>query len=108
MRFEDSMKAIDRLNAWYAAQCNGSWEHQAGIRIESCDNPGWWVKINLKGTALGGREFARHAEGVDNEHWQIQDDWIDCYIKDGEFIGAGSPQRLEEILNRFLDWAETK
>ncbi|UCH44768.1 MAG: hypothetical protein JSV11_10785 [Nitrospiraceae bacterium] len=43
------MNNFDRLNRWYINQCNGDWEHQYGIVIETLDNPGWRVKIDLTG-----------------------------------------------------------
>ncbi|BFV59917.1 hypothetical protein KCMC57_up50210 [Kitasatospora sp. CMC57] len=42
------------LTAWYTAQCDGDWEHEYGIRIETLDNPGWSVEVDLEGTGLDG------------------------------------------------------
>ncbi|MEH0820740.1 Imm53 family immunity protein [Micromonospora sp. CPCC 205714] len=42
------------LQAWYATQCDGEWEHEFGIQIETVDNPGWSVSIDLGDTALSG------------------------------------------------------
>lgn len=44
------MSAITRLQKWFAAQCNGDWEHLNGIKIETTDNPGWWVQVDISGT----------------------------------------------------------
>ena len=60
-----AMNILARLQTWYARQCNGEWEHSFGINIQSCDNPGWWVKINLVGTPLQQQAFTEIAEGVD-------------------------------------------
>ena len=38
------------LQDWYLAQCNGDWEHEFGIKIDTLDNPGWSVVIDLLGT----------------------------------------------------------
>ena len=40
------MKIRD-LENWHADKCNGDWEHQGGIRIETLDNPGWRVHIEF-------------------------------------------------------------
>jgi hypothetical protein len=32
--------ALDFLHRWYAAQCDGDWEHEFGIRLTTPDNPG--------------------------------------------------------------------
>ena len=46
------MNTLQRLQAWYAEQCDGKWENDQGVSIQSCDNPGWWIKIDLQGTRL--------------------------------------------------------
>nr|TKK07812.1 hypothetical protein SrhCFBP13529_11555 [Stenotrophomonas rhizophila] len=46
------MHALDRLQKWYADQCDGDWEHSFGIRIDTLDNPGWTVSVDLTDTAL--------------------------------------------------------
>ena len=54
LRTDDS---LPRLIKWFTQHCDGEWENDHGISIESCDNPGWWVKIDLKGTDLESRVF---------------------------------------------------
>jgi hypothetical protein len=74
---------LAKLSDWHSRHCNGEREHWYGVTIQSTDNPGWWVKIDLAGTALAAQNFERVAEAV----------------------GAGDRSRLEEILSRFLAWA---
>jgi hypothetical protein len=100
------MSTLSRLQDWYAGQCNGDWEHSLGIRIESCDNPGWWVKINLAGTRLLGLQFVEIAEGVDSRRHPIESRWLDCHVEDAVWHGAGDDTKLERILEEFLAWAE--
>jgi len=65
------MSTLARLQAWYTRQCNGAWEHSSGVLIESCDNPVWWVKVNLLGTArLQGRAFGEISEGVNAQRFR--------------------------------------
>jgi hypothetical protein len=40
------------LQRWYSAHCDGEWEHGFGVTIETLDNPGWSVKIDVEGTEL--------------------------------------------------------
>jgi hypothetical protein len=64
---------LEQLQAWFARQCNGEWEHDHGISIQSTDNPGWWVKIALSGTSVdnkpsteirrGGLSWTRNRRG---------------------------------------------
>ena len=100
------MNNFDRLDRWYINQCNGDWEHQYGIVIETLDNPGWWVKIDLIGTSLEGKEFEEISEGINKSHHPISDDWIHCRLDNNKFDGAGDPIKLERIISVFLDWAE--
>ena len=90
------MNTLARLQTWYLAQCNGEWEHSSGVNIQSCDNPGWWVTINLTGTALQTQQFAEIAEGVDDLRFALGSPWH----------GAGDETMLERILEVFLGWAE--
>jgi len=100
------MNTIARLQTWYAQQCNGEWEHSFGISIQSCDNPGWWVKINLLGTPLQKQAFTEIAEGVDGQRFALGSHWLNCYIENGIWHGAGDATKLDLILEIFLTWAE--
>jgi len=101
---DDLLRALEDL---YARQCNGVWEHSHGVKIESCDNPGWWVKIDLVGTELQARLFDPIAEQVDASGFQQSDRWLHCTIEDGVWHGAGDETKLSVILKTFLDWAGT-
>lgn len=94
------MNLIAELQAWYEKQCDGDWEHGLGITIETLDNPGWSVKINLQGTNLENEPFQ---EMTDIEP---EDAWIRCWVEDGMFHGVGGPRQLEAILQIFLNWAK--
>src|SRR5687767_7130592 len=90
---------LDALQAWYAEQCDGDWEHQYGVKIDTLDNPGWAVEIDVIGTRLSGRAFPEAVEE------RSERDWIRCSVADGRFRGHGGPGNLEEVLERFLAWA---
>ena len=91
---------LAELQAWYAAQCDGDWEHQDGIEINTLDNPGWRVTINLQGTALEGRRFS-----AVEENYEDDTDWLRCWVAEQSFQAAGGPTRLTRILRIFLDWS---
>lgn len=42
----DIEKALSIISHWYQKNCNGDWEQFFGVTIESCDNPGWRLRIN--------------------------------------------------------------
>jgi hypothetical protein len=100
------MNTLARLQTWYSHQCNGEWEHSSGVIIQSCDNPGWWIKINLIGTPLLTHAFTEIAEGVDAQRFALGSHWLSCRIENGTWHGAGDETKLERILEVFLAWAD--
>ncbi|MEQ8767887.1 MAG: immunity 53 family protein [Planctomycetota bacterium] len=93
------MSTLDDLQAWYRRQCDGEWEHQQGVTIDTLDNPGWSVSIDLKGTPHETEPF----EAVSVR--RSDEDWLDLRVEQGVFRGFGGPGNLEEILASFLSWA---
>ena len=88
------------LSEWYGRQCDGHWEHQAGVVIETLDNPGWSVKIDLIGTTAESKDFEpiKVDEGDSN--------WMRC-AKEGNFFTAfGDPSKLSSILEVFFRFVE--
>jgi hypothetical protein len=55
------------LTRWYASQCNGRWEHQNGIELDTLDNPGWMLRVNLEETDLETRRFKPQRNGTESE-----------------------------------------
>ena len=94
---------LQRLSDWYAARCDGDWEHGSGISISSIDNPGFAVDIDLRGTPL---ESVGYEEKKDQ--FESEDSWMICRRTKERFEGRGSPSRLEDIVCEFLTWAERK
>jgi hypothetical protein len=93
-------RGIHWLQQWYYAQCDGDWEHQNGIKIETLDNPGWAIRIQIGDTSLSSKRF--ESVNVDrSEH-----DWIHCKVEAGEFLGYGGPLNLEELVEVFRGWAQ--
>jgi hypothetical protein len=40
-------KGLDVIDAWLKSRADGDWEHHNGVTIESTDNPGWMMRIDL-------------------------------------------------------------
>lgn len=95
------MSALVGLQSWYKSQCDGDWEHSFGIRIETLDNPGWWLEIDLSDTDALLREFEPMRRG-DPLH---DAGWIYCRVENEKFIATGGVQCLEEMAIVFLRWA---
>jgi len=94
------------LSNWHRRHCDGEREHWYGITIQTTDNPGWWVKVDLNGTPLEARRFERVAEAVDGNGYPHAARWINCEVTGNIWHGAGDASRLEEIVSLFLHWAE--
>lgn len=93
------MDAFQFLQSWYKLQCNGEWEHQCGITLESLDNPGWRIQISLAETDLENEGFAR----VDFE--ASDSDWYHCWVEEKTFHGACSSDNLNKIFEIFQKFA---
>lgn len=87
---------LERIQDWYRNNCDGDWEHDFGIQIRTIDNPGWSVEIRLEDTALENAKYNYKYDNCDR-------DWIFIEVKDGKFIGAGDPNKLNEIFRIFLE-----
>ncbi len=111
---------LQRLQRWYASYCDQDWEHSYGVKIETLDNPGWLVHIDLERTRLREANFIPVAIGdYDGMKPEPQSGaWITCRIHDKStyvlhegcgrvWIGACSPDELESLLKVFLDWADS-
>ncbi|MBK1616374.1 rhodanese-related sulfurtransferase [Rubrivivax gelatinosus] len=94
------MQELAHIQSWYASQCDGDWEHSYGLRIETLDNPGWHVTIDLHDTELAARSFSP----VERRAGEF--DWVLCKVEAGQFVGAGGAGNLADLLAVFLSWAE--
>ncbi len=94
------MDMLRWLENWYTQACDGEWEHRYGIRIDTLDNPGWSLKVDLVGTPLEEKPY----EAVKVE--RSSNDWIHCSVKDGVFSGFGGPGSLNCLIQAFRHWAE--
>lgn len=80
------------LQEWYMKQSNNVWEHSYGIKIDTIDNPGWMLSVDLKDTLL---------EGVVLENTSIErsdNDWVHYKILNNQFLGYGGPENLSELI----------
>jgi hypothetical protein len=76
------------------------------VKINTLDNPGWTIEINLEGTDLEEKTFAEHSYGVGDDAEGSGDEWLVCKVEDNKFIAAGGPRKLEEMIEVFLSWAK--
>jgi len=91
---------LEWLQNWYKSQCDGDWEHEYGIKIDTVDNPGWYLTINLTGTNLETKKFTP-IEKDDGEN-----NWYFCLVKNGNFEASCDSCNLTTVLSIFRRWAE--
>jgi hypothetical protein len=86
------------LEEWYLSNCNGDWEHTYGVKIDTLDNPGWSIVIDLDETQFVSKEFL----AVEIE--RSEKDWIFCKIENNKFKAACGCSNLLEGLEIFRKW----
>jgi immunity protein 53 of polymorphic toxin system len=99
------MDELEWLQRWYESRCDGEWEHERGVAIESCDNPGWWVRIDIdKEPARPGGDVVLETLGdppsekngnVGSKRWML------CQVRGDKFDGAGDATQLSNIIRCF-------
>ena len=88
------------LQAWYAMQTDGDWEHEFGITISTLDNPGWTVSVQLEGTQ------AAHLTYPKQEVHRSEHDWHVVGVERKVFEAACGPLNLGEVLHLFRLWVD--
>ncbi|NOU67493.1 rhodanese-related sulfurtransferase [Paenibacillus sp. LMG 31461] len=77
------------MQQWFYEQCDGDWENMQQIKIDTVDNPGWFIKIDLVETSLENKTF---------NHIQIErteTDWLICRVENYSFMGSGGVFNLD-------------
>lgn len=88
--------AISLLQKWYARHCDEDWEHSYGIKLDTLDNPGWILTVDLADTEFS--DFSLSMSRVDRS----QVDWIQSEISGRRYIACGGVFNLEEMIIQFL------
>jgi Immunity protein 53 len=102
------MDDLTWLTRWYAKHCNGEWEHQYGVKIDTLDNPGWMLKINLEETELENRPFDCQQSGEASEEYdpnQVASWWL-CRVEKKQFVAYCGAHDLHAVISVFREWAE--
>lgn len=86
---------------WYFASCSdGYWEGTFGVSINTLENPGWTIDIDLEGTKLEDVEFAGYIVERSDDNWAF------CTVRDGKYKANGGVFNLDEMIYVFRDWVE--
>ncbi len=92
---------VSNLERWYASRCNGEWEHSYGVRIDTLDNPGWSIRIDLRGTRKQNSSLARQIIS------RTEDNWIQYWVDGEQFQIACGALNLSEAVELFVRWFDS-
>ena len=101
---------LDWLMNWYVRECNNDWEHSYGVKIDTLDNPGWTMVIDLRETQLEGRSFkSKHGEpSGDLDEWRELGSWWTADADGVRFKAACGPTDLSAVIGVFREWVENQ
>jgi hypothetical protein len=94
--------SLAALMDWYAARCDGQWEHQYGVRIDTLDNPGWLLTIDLADTELENAPFSPCEHQLKNDQ-----SWWRCWREGAVFHATCGARDLDAVIGIFLDFVAT-
>jgi hypothetical protein len=89
-----------KLQKWYKSQCDGDWEHQFGIAIDTLDNPGWTIKIDLADTQW------ENVTVEPTKDYENEQDFLFYAIEDKKFDGSSSIDNFARLLEAFFEIIE--
>jgi hypothetical protein len=79
---------VSWLETWLDSHADGEWEHSHGLRIDTLDNPGWLITVDLSEEA-----------SVKPSAWERSDtDWLRATVNDGTLTVACGVRCLREAL----------
>ena len=90
------------LQEWYFDQCDDDWEHSYGVKLDTLDNPGWILKVDLRETAWEELSFPLTRQYISDR------DWIQFEVSDACYVACGDPFKLIPMIEQFirLVWPE--
>ncbi|KAF3361874.1 hypothetical protein PHSC3_001641 [Chlamydiales bacterium STE3] len=92
---------LERIQEWLVRNYDKEWEPLKNFLITTVDNPGWVIIVKLPGTELESKSFTTIR--IDRS----ETDWLHCCIKDHNFQGGCGATNLTEMLETFINWAES-
>lgn len=100
---------LNWLAAWYPTQCDNDWEHSYGVKIDTLDDPGWTITIDLTDTSLQHQTFERAGQGEpsgDLDEWLRTGSWWAASVQGDAFRISCGPLDLSAAIGVFRQGAE--
>ena len=96
---------MNDLSAWFAHRCDGVWEQSRGVTIQTLDNPGWMLEVNVGAEVPDQLVFISGTPPGPSNGNIAEGEWTDCRIRGGKFVGASDAAGLRRLLEGFLEWS---
>lgn len=93
---------------WYVRECNNDWEHSFDVQIDTSDNPGWTIQIDLKETFLEGSTIeSQKGEPAQNmDEWRERGSWWNAEADGVKFKASCGPTDLSSVIGVFRQWVD--
>jgi len=88
------MNNLKLIQNWYVSKCDGEWEHQYGLTLETVDNPGWRIEIDGES---GKKPIKINVDRDDG-------DWFFVNAAENKLKGSCGAENLEELLDHVAKW----
>lgn len=88
---------LEWIQNWFKQNCDGNWEHGEAIQINTLDNPGWEVEIDISNTSIANLDIKR----ILNE--TSPQDWYGVKIENQKFNAVGDSGKLKFLLGLFKE-----
>jgi hypothetical protein len=89
------MNNLEIINRWFESECNGDWETENQIKIETVSNPGWDITIDVRLTPL-------IFQLAKKEYNASSSDWYFYELTDAKFTASGDMSKLDFLLGEFV------
>lgn len=96
-----SNSSLEKIQKWYHSNCDQEWEHICGISLETVDNPGWKITVDLDETIHVAFKFLEFEYGD-----QSCGDWVVIRKIDTKLIGTCGPLNLATMLSVIAEWLD--
>lgn len=94
---KNNIEIFDWLAKWFESECDGDWEHENQIKIQTLDNPGWDIEIDLRNTSLENLSII-------NDTVQLSlNDWYYYEINNQKFKAGGDLNKLIFLISKFKE-----
>lgn len=98
-----TQQPLTKLQDWYISNCDGDWEHTYGFKLETLDNPGWTITVDLNETHQENQAFTEHS--INPEH---ETEWLFLSRDGSRLTGACGPTELETMLTLVTEWLQPR